>query len=227
VNPLHALTRFAKTDPGRAPVAGETCELCRQPLDAQHRHVLDLERQQPCCVCIACALLFATPRAGARYQTVGDRVLVDPGLRLDDALLTALEIPVRLAFITQEAHGAGWVATYPSVAGPTRAPLAPERCAALAQLPLVRALLPGTEALLVFGRQPVGPLEGFGVAVDRCYALVGMLRRKWRGFSGGNEVWSDVEAFFTELRARAQPLSANLQNPVNTLNTRGLARGPR
>ena len=40
------------------------------------------------------------------------------------------------------------------------------------------------------------------------YGLVGLVRRHWRGFSGGAELWRQVEAFFTDLRARARPLGA-------------------
>jgi hypothetical protein len=209
MNPLGALTRFVQGNPGAVPEtseASEPCEICRQPLGQRHRHVLDLERRTPCCVCVACALLFSTPREGARYQTLGDRVLVQPGLRLGATFLEELAIPVRLAFITSDPLYREWVATYPSVGGPTRAPLPADRCAELTRTQLVRALVPGLEALLLYGRNPGDPLECFGVAVDRCYALVGTLRRQWRGFSGG-EVWGDVEAFFNDLRGRARPVA--------------------
>jgi hypothetical protein len=35
-----------------------------------------------------------------------------------------------------------------------------------------------------------------------CYRLVASVRRQWRGFSGGERVWQDVEDFFDELRRR-------------------------
>jgi hypothetical protein len=44
------------------------------------------------------------------------------------------------------------------------------------------------------------------VPVDRCYELVGTLRRLWRGFDGGSEVRQQLDAFFSAVRARARPV---------------------
>jgi Family of unknown function (DUF5947) len=38
--------------------------------------------------------------------------------------------------------------------------------------------------------------------VDACYELVGRVRRLWKGFSGGDEAWSEIEAFFATVRRR-------------------------
>jgi len=35
-----------------------------------------------------------------------------------------------------------------------------------------------------------------------CYELVGRVRRLWKGFSGGDEAWSEIEAFFATVRRR-------------------------
>jgi len=57
------------------------------------------------------------------------------------------------------------------------------------------------EALLL--RRLAGRFECFLVPIDACYELVGRLRRHWRGFDGGDEVRSEIEAFFEGLRARS------------------------
>ena len=45
--------------------------------------------------------------------------------------------------------------------------------------------------------------EHFIVPIDACYELVGLIRLKWRGLSGGEEVWKAIEEFFERLRSRA------------------------
>ncbi len=207
MNPLAGLGRFVAADPGTPPVASEACELCGQPLHGGHRHVLDRVAGTPRCACVACALLFHAPGEGARYQTLGDRVLCDPQLHLAPELFTALQIPVRLAFITCDATLTAWEATYPSVAGPTRAQLPVAACAGLAEARLMRALVPGQEALLLYGREPGGPIASFGVSVERCFALVGTLRRTWRGFSGGPEAFRAIDGFFADLVRQARPVA--------------------
>jgi hypothetical protein len=47
------------------------------------------------------------------------------------------------------------------------------------------------------------PAEHAIVPIDRCYALVGLIRSTWRGISGGDAVTEAVERFFGELRAGA------------------------
>jgi hypothetical protein len=43
----------------------------------------------------------------------------------------------------------------------------------------------------------------FLVPIDACYKLVGLIRANWRGLSGGQDVWKEIERFFTEMRATA------------------------
>ena len=43
--------------------------------------------------------------------------------------------------------------------------------------------------------------------IDECYALVGLIRTSWRGFTGGSEVWEQIGRFFEELDRRAKPAS--------------------
>jgi hypothetical protein len=42
--------------------------------------------------------------------------------------------------------------------------------------------------------------------IDTCYALDGLVRRDWVGFSGGEQVWAGIEEFFGGLGDRAVPV---------------------
>ena len=64
--------------------------------------------------------------------------------------------------------------------------------------PALGSMKPDVEALLVNRTQ--GDEEYFIVPIDRCYALVGTIRRQWRGLSGGSEVWDAIGEFFARLR---------------------------
>jgi hypothetical protein len=50
------------------------------------------------------------------------------------------------------------------------------------------------------GRGTAG--EYYLAPIDLCYQLVGVIRKHWHGFSGGSEVWQEVETFFSRLRSR-------------------------
>jgi hypothetical protein len=45
--------------------------------------------------------------------------------------------------------------------------------------------------------------EYYLVPVDECYRLVGLIRARWKGLSGGTEVWEEIARFFDGLRQRA------------------------
>jgi hypothetical protein len=209
---LGALARFAAAPAPAIPEAIDRCGLCGQPVEQGHSHVVDVQARTLACACRACQLLLSQPEAArGRYRALPQRVLVDPSFSLSDAQWAGLQIPVGLAFIFQAA-GEGeprWVANYPSAAGATQAMVPSEAWAEVARAPLVRALVPDVEALLVFGRLGSAGRETFLVPIDRCYALVGLVRKEWRGFSGGAALWQAVDAFFGELRVRARSLSAS------------------
>jgi hypothetical protein len=206
---LAALEPFARVPPAAVVEPGDRCGLCAGVVDPGHAHVVDLQRRTLACTCRACHLLLAHPGAvGGRYRALPDRVLVDPSFTLSDAQWASLEIPVGLAFIcrTGDAGGSPWMASYPGAAGAAQAVLPAGAWAEVAQAPLIRALAPEVEALLVYGRPGVAGREAFLVPIDRCYALVGLVRREWRGFSGGTALWRAVDGFFADVRARARPL---------------------
>ena len=47
------------------------------------------------------------------------------------------------------------------------------------------------------------PHEYYLAPIDECYRLVGLIRSKWRGFSGGTEAWKEIANFFVTLRKKA------------------------
>src|SRR5258706_269018 len=65
--------------------------------------------------------------------------------------------------------------------------------------PELQDLHPDVEALLVYR---VNAARQYYIApIDRCYALAGVLRKKWRGLSGGAEAWESIAHFFAVLDA--------------------------
>jgi hypothetical protein len=67
-----------------------------------------------------------------------------------------------------------------------------ERC------PALKSLEPDVETLLV--NRVSKPAQYYLAPIDHCYRLAGILRTHWRGLSGGQEVWKEVQRFFDQLR---------------------------
>jgi len=208
------LRRFAR--PARKAVSGTTaagaaaaerCELCGEQVGSEHAHMVDLQHRSLACACRACALLFTRP--GGRYSTVPDRVRHDPEAPLTELEWTELQIPVGIAFFFFNSALGRVVASYPSPAGVTECELdlaAWDRLAAAH--PLLRALAPDVEAILVAGGGPreTGGIETFLVPIDVCYSLAGALRVDWHGFDGGAEVRRILADLLASLRRRARAL---------------------
>lgn len=174
------------------------CELCAEPLPERHRHLLDTAARTLCCACRACALLF--DRADGRYRSVPERRRQLPAQMLDEATWARLRIPVQMAFFYHDTAAGRPVAFYPSPAGAVAADLAPgEWHRIVAAHPILTDLAPDVEAVLV-DRSGGGH---FLVPIDDCYALVGLVRTHWQGFTGGERLWQRVAEFFADLRARA------------------------
>ncbi len=51
--------------------------------------------------------------------------------------------------------------------------------------------------------------------IDACYELVGRIRRRWRGFEGGEEAWREIEGFFAGLRAKSGELPRAAPDPAS------------
>ena len=195
------LRRFVERPPARR--MGEMCEMCAAPLGDAHQHLVNLESRTLLCACRACYLLFV-PEGAARgkYRAVPDRVRSQPGFRLDEGLWEALQIPVRMAFFFYNSALGRIVAFYPSPAGATESLLPLEAWQELTRAnPGLENLAPDVEALLVYGRRGSG-FSSFIAPLDACYELTGLVKRFWKGFDGGDEVWRQIEAFFAQLRSR-------------------------
>jgi hypothetical protein len=175
---------------------GERCELCSVALPDPHRHMLDTATREVRCVCQACSLLFHLEAAsGGHYRLIPRR-----RLRLPELPTGRLGVPVGLAYFVPRTGGTV-DAHYPSPAGPTRAEVDPADWLALqASCPPLADLKPEVEALLV--NTTHGRNEHWIVPVDDCFALVAVVRREWRGLSGGTTVWPEIDRYFAELTER-------------------------
>ena len=184
--------------------AMERCELCGEPIPAQHRHLLDLSSRELMCACRACSVLFDRRAAGGgHYRLVPDRRLALEGFELEDARWADLRIPVEMAFFFRNSQAGRVVAYYPSPAGPTESLLELEAWDEIERAnPVLGTMEPDVEALLV--NRARGRREHFLVPIEDCYGLVGLIRTRWRGLSGGEEVWKAIEGFYEALGRRAK-----------------------
>jgi hypothetical protein len=194
----------ARQRPAGAGTAERGCELCGEPTGPGHRHLLDLQQRQLCCACRACAVLFDSSAAGGgHYRLVPDRRLCLADFVLPDDAWDSLHIPVHMAFFFHDSTAGRVVAFYPSPAGAVESLLDLATWDRIARdNPVLRELAPDVEALLV--NRARGAREHWLVPVDDCYALVGLIRTGWTGFTGGTEVWAAITSFFEALRGKAR-----------------------
>lgn len=182
----------------------ERCELCSEPIPAEHRHLLEVATREIMCSCRACSILFDSEAASeGRYRIIPDRRLFLEDFEMTGAQWESLRIPVDMAFFFYSAPAERVVAFYPSPMGPTESLL---KLGAWEELeranPVLRRMEQDVEALLV--NRVRGAREHFLVPMDQCYALVGLIRTRWRGFTGGAEVWEEIGRFFEDLRRRSK-----------------------
>jgi Family of unknown function (DUF5947) len=207
---LGKLAREGVATPGadaspRQPVEDELCELCGVAVPPEHRHVLDLEKRDLLCACRACSVLFDGQAAGGgHYKLVPDRRLALDDFRLDQETWERLSIPVDMAFFFRSTGEQRVMAYYPSPAGPIESLLGLEAWGAVeAANPVLAEMAEDVEALLV--NRAKGARRQWIVPIEDCYALVGLIRTHWRGFTGGEEAWQQIDRFFRELDARCAP----------------------
>jgi uncharacterized protein DUF5947 len=203
---LRALAvREERAPPAPAAEAAERCELCNAPIGPEHRHLLDLRSRELSCACRPCALLFERPGAGAgHYRLVPERRLRLEDFDMSDMAWDELRIPVDMAFFFRSAEAGRVVAYYPGPMGPTESLLGLEAWSELeAANPILGGLETDVEALLV--NRSRGARGYWLVPLDECYRLVGLIRSRWRGLTGGKEVWIEIGRFFEELDQRARP----------------------
>jgi hypothetical protein len=205
--PLTALQRFARRAAQVADAAAERCDLCSEPLPPSHRHLLTVDTREIQCVCRACWLLFSQAAASeGKHRLVPERRQLVSDFLLSDAQWASLRVPVGLAFLLYSTPRGQIVGCYPSPMGPVEALPPPEMWNALvASNPILRTLEPDVEALLVHRAR--GAAAHYLVPIDECYSLVGLIRRRWRGLGGGQEVWAEIGRFFEALGARSASVS--------------------
>lgn len=195
--------------------AVEHCELCGAELLQEHPHLIELVSRQIVCSCDPCALLF-DGREHSKFKRVSRRVLSLPDFAMTDEQWDSMIIPINLAFFFRSSLEGRMIAYYPSPAGPVESLLTLDAWQTIADAnPVLQNLQPDIEALLVNRIDPHRSglsdrqhhPEYFIAPLDECYKLVGLIRAYWKGLSGGAEVWSQVESFFAELRAKSEPTS--------------------
>jgi hypothetical protein len=185
------------------PMAGpqERCDICGAPVPDDHRHLLHLTERRIVCACEAC---WALHSGDPEYRPSGMRTLWLESFECSDELWGNFQIPIGLAFFMRSSISGGVVAFYPSPAGATESELSLDAWGALvAANPILEQLEPDAEALIV---SRLAEPPQFAIApIDVCYGLVGLIKSRWEGISGGDAIDTAVREFFSALRERAAP----------------------
>jgi hypothetical protein len=193
------LQRFVR----RRNEAEERCELCSAPVRGEHQHLWDISRRQAVCSCDACAILFSD-QSGPRFRRIPREVRSLGAFSLSDEQWAALNIPVDVAFFYRDSTAERTIAMYPGPAGATESTLTFDSWTEMGRdNRSLAGMQPDVEALLV--RRGRSASQYYLVPIAECYRLVGIIRSRWRGLSGGSEVWSEMARFFDELEKRSRP----------------------
>jgi hypothetical protein len=132
---------------------------------------------------------------------VGTRTVWLEAFDLDDQLWARFQIPIALAFFMRSSVTEGVVAFYPSPAGATESELSLESWEELVRRnPVLERLDPDAEALIV--NRLDDPPQFLIAPIDQCYALVGLIKTRWEGISGGPALREAVPEFFASLRQK-------------------------
>ncbi len=184
-----------------APSSGpqERCDLCNTVLPADHRHMLHLVDRRIVCTCEAC---WALHSGDAEYRPTGRRIVWLDQFRCSDEVWGTFQIPIGLAFFMRSTVTESVVAFYPSPAGATESELTLEAWEPLVRdNPLLAQLEADAEALVV--NRISDPAQYAIVPIDQCYSLVGLIKSRWEGISGGSAIEHAVPEFFAAIRGRA------------------------
>ena len=178
--------------------ARELCELCSAVLPPEHPHLLRLSDRHIICGCDPCAVLFGHRQDHAEYRRIPRDARALAGFTISDTEWSAMRLPIDLAFFVRDSRGERMTVFYPGPAGSTESLVDlhawDEMVKGNAE---IAAMDSDVEALLI--NRTRGRNDAFVAPVDHCYRLTGIIRMYWRGLSGGDEVWHEVENFFTQL----------------------------
>jgi hypothetical protein len=158
-------------------------------------------------------LFGSTAASEGHYRLIPDRRMRIADFELSDLAWEELRLPVDIAFLFHSTPDDRVVAFYPSPMGPTESLLKLEAWRDLeAANPVLQTMEPDVEALLV--NRAHGARQHWLVPIDECYALVGLIRTRWRGLTGGKQVWEEIASFFDRLDRLARPVGKD--NPRET-----------
>jgi len=142
-----------------------------------------------------------------KYKRVPRRIRYLAEFQLTDSQWDGLMMPINMAFFFKSTPQGRVIALYPSPAGATESLLALDSWEEIIQdNPLLEQMEADVEALLV---NRIGHSRGYSDAeyylapIDECFKLVGLIRSRWQGLSGGAEVWQEIAEFFAGLKAKS------------------------
>ena len=128
-------------------------------------------------------------------------------LPITEAEWNDLALPINLAFFYQNSATGKTVALYPGPAGVTES-LVPLKSIEelLGEHPAFANLSDDVEAFLV--NRLHADHRYYRAPIDVCFELAGLIRKHWRGLSGGEPVWKEINSFFGKLQAMSIPTAS-------------------
>jgi hypothetical protein len=175
----------------------ETCDFCARSLPPAHKHLIEPTTRQFYCACDPCALKL---ESDGRFRAVSPKTEQLRRFHLTDPTWEAMQLPIDIVFFFLNGEYLRPTAIYPSPAGGMESALSVQAWTSLIEAnPSLADMEPDVEALLV--NRTKSARDYYRVSIDRCYALIGLIRTQWRGLSGGAEVWDGIRDFFAELDA--------------------------
>ena len=178
----------------------EICELCSIRIPPVHRHLLEMATRRIVCSCDPCGLRFENVIDG-KFKLIPRDAKPLPDFQMSDLEWESLSLPISLAFFFYDTPHKKMAAYYPSPAGATESllPLTAWEALVVAN-PILSKMQADVETLLV--NRVNDKREYFIAPIDVCFELVGLIRVHWRGFSGGEDVWREIDGFFSRLQER-------------------------
>jgi hypothetical protein len=166
------------------------------------------------CACRPCSILFDRAAAGGgHFKLVPDRRLRIEDFELDPVMWAELRIPVDMAFFFHDSAAERVSAYYPGAMGATESLLELPAWEALERAnPVLTSLEPDVEALLV--NHSRGAQQHFIVPIEDCYRLAGLIRMHWRGLTGGQEVWREIDHFYETLARDSRAATSEREEPT-------------